>query len=142
MFIEFVQSALRRLEAMESDHAKLLEQLAKNSGESEVCGRESSRVDRNGERTVTSFSYVALSSRSLVRVEDAADRVDRASADLAADVERWRAIQLAELRNLFVRWAAANVALWTEVLRVFATSSTVINTHEYIIIIIGVNVNE
>lgn len=43
------------------------------------------------------------------------DRVARASADLAADVERWRAIQLAELRNLFVCWAAANVALWTEV---------------------------
>ena len=52
--------------------------------------------------------------------ERQADRVARASADLAADVERWRAIQLAELRNLFVRWAAANVALWTEV---FATSS-------------------
>ena len=47
--------------------------------------------------------------------ERQADRVARASADLAADVERWRAIQLAELRNLFVRWAAANVALWTEV---------------------------
>ena len=50
-----------------------------------------------------------------MEVERARDRVACAGADFAADMDRWRACQLADLRQCFLDWANANIRFWNDV---------------------------